>query len=278
MNDLQHNKDQMDPACLLNPLATSDCDSNSISTISNRANDIAESTQDQQLPSVGSSSIETPSEVVNGSRRVIVAGGQTESLVSQGASRAPQARAHNPQRKRRHVGSPSSLNSILSQPSIGPTNKRSRATINGGKFSLPLEGLLPQDASVRIILMRLGSEPPKMKALPSRLQQIAFRYSQTPIALLRVLGDPLFGAVQTSAQWEQERRTGELTTDCLIAFIPRNQNEDISIILSIGHQKGLEIINLLLEDESRFVQPTIERSHIGGGNKLPPEKSRFPNF
>ena len=90
------------------------------------------------------------------------------------------------------------------------------------------------------------------------MQQIAYRYSQTPITRIPVLGDRLFDAVQASAQWKQERKIRGLTTDCLIALIPRSQNEDISIILSVGHKKGLELIQLLLEDGSEFDQPTIE--------------------
>jgi hypothetical protein len=43
-----------------------------------------------------------------------------------------------------------------------------------------------------------------------------------------------------------------------MALIPRSQNDDISIILSVGHKKGLELIQLLLEDGSEFDQPTIE--------------------
>jgi len=96
------------------------------------------------------------------------------------------------------------------------------------------------------------------EALPSRMQQIAYRYSQISITRVPVLGDRLFDAVQASAQWKQERKTGGLTTDCLIALIPRSQNEDISIILSVGHKKGLELIQLQLEDGSEFDQPTIE--------------------
>jgi hypothetical protein len=112
---------------------------------------------------------------------------------------------------------------------------------------------------LRSVLMHLGGEGPQIKALPPRMQQIEYRYSQISISRISVLGDRLFDAVQASAQWRQERKTGGFTTDCLIALIPRSENEDISIILSVGHEKGLELINQLQPEEgSEMDQPTIE--------------------
>jgi hypothetical protein len=107
--------------------------------------------------------------------------------------------------------------------------------------------------------MHLGSEGPQIKALPPRMQQIEYRYSQISIGRISVLGDRLFDAVQASAQWKQERKTGGFKIDCLIALIPRSENEDISIILSVGHEKRLKLINQLQPEEgSEMDQPTIE--------------------
>ncbi len=95
------------------------------------------------------------------------------------------------------------------------------------------------------------------------MQQIEYRYSQISISQIPILGDHLFDAVQASAQWKEERKTGGFTTDCMIALIPRSQNEDISIILSVGHEKGLELLNQLQPEEgSEIGQPTIEYVQI----------------
>jgi hypothetical protein len=80
---------------------------------------------------------------------------------------------------------------------------------------------------------------------PKGPYEIQHRYSQISISRIPVLGDHLFDAIQASTQWKQERNTGGLTTDCLIALIPRSQNDDISITLLVGHERGLELINQL---------------------------------
>lgn len=75
--------------------------------------------------------------------------------------------------------------------------------------------------------------------------EIEYKCSQIAISRMSVLGDLLFDAVQASVQWKREQKSGRATTDCLVALIPRSQNVDICIRVSVGHQKGLELINQL---------------------------------
>lgn len=58
-----------------------------------------------------------------------------------------------------------------------------------------------------------------------------------------LLGDPLFDAVAASNQWQWERKIGGLTTDCMNVLVPEEPSQDISITLSVGHKKGLEVID-----------------------------------
>lgn len=69
--------------------------------------------------------------------------------------------------------------------------------------------------------------------------------------------------MKTSAQWKQERDVGLATTDCLIALIPRNKSEDISINLTVGHKKGLELINTLQPEEEVELSLTGVQTEIG---------------
>jgi hypothetical protein len=109
------------------------------------------------------------------------------------------------------------------------------------------------------------------------MQQSKYRNSQTSISRIPVLGDRLFDAVQASAQWRQERKTRGLMTDCLMALIPRSQNEDISIILSVGHEKGLELINQLQPKEGLEIdQPAIEYVQMETLIGMQAEKGKQP--
>lgn len=72
--------------------------------------------------------------------------------------------------------------------------------------------------------------------------EIDYKCSEAPIILVPLLGDPLFNAVSASNQWKWERRVGGLTTDCMNAMVPEDPSQDISITLSVGHKKGLELI------------------------------------
>ena len=56
------------------------------------------------------------------------------------------------------------------------------------------------------------------------------------------LGKHLFDAVAASNQWKWERNVGGKTTDCLIAIVPEDRSQDISITLSVGYIEGLEVI------------------------------------
>ena len=74
---------------------------------------------------------------------------------------------------------------------------------------------------------------------------VQFQCTEVALDRLVVLGDALFHAIQASSRWRIERRTGKPTTGCLVAFIPRRQHLDISIQISVGHTKGLELITQL---------------------------------
>lgn len=72
---------------------------------------------------------------------------------------------------------------------------------------------------------------------------IDYRCSEAPISQIPLVGDLLFDAVQSSRQWRWERDLGgKSTTDCLNALIPKNRSQDISITLTVGHEKGLDLI------------------------------------
>lgn len=73
--------------------------------------------------------------------------------------------------------------------------------------------------------------------------EIDYRCSEAPISLMPLLGDPLFNAVAASNQWKWERNVGGPTTDCMNAMVPQDRNQDISITLSLGYRKGLEVID-----------------------------------
>jgi len=73
--------------------------------------------------------------------------------------------------------------------------------------------------------------------------EIEYRYSEAPIGLISLLGDPISNAVQSSRQWEWERNLGVgSTTDCLNALVPENRRQDISLNLLVGWEKGTELI------------------------------------
>jgi hypothetical protein len=73
--------------------------------------------------------------------------------------------------------------------------------------------------------------------------EIDYRCSEAPTSQIPLLGDLLFDAVQSSHQWKWERNLGgRAITDCLNALVPENRNQDISITLLVGHEKGLELI------------------------------------
>jgi len=73
--------------------------------------------------------------------------------------------------------------------------------------------------------------------------EIDYRCSEAPISLMPLLGNPLFDAVAASNQWIWERKVGGPTTDCMNAMAPEDRSQDISITLSVGYRKGLEVID-----------------------------------
>jgi hypothetical protein len=73
--------------------------------------------------------------------------------------------------------------------------------------------------------------------------EIDYRCSEAPISLMPLLGNSLFDAVAASNQWIWERKVGGPTTDCINAIVPEDRSQDISITLSVGYRKGLEVIN-----------------------------------
>jgi hypothetical protein len=61
--------------------------------------------------------------------------------------------------------------------------------------------------------------------------------------LIPLLGDLLSNAVQTSIQWEMEKKLGEPTTECLTTLIPEGGNKDVSITLWVGSKEGFRLID-----------------------------------
>ena len=83
----------------------------------------------------------------------------------------------------------------------------------------------------------------RMAWLTISTTEIEYRYSEAPIDLIPLLGDPLSAAVQSSQQWKWERNIGVgLKTDCLNALAPKNRSQDISITLLVGFEKGTRLI------------------------------------
>ncbi|EDN10991.1 hypothetical protein I7I51_00924 [Histoplasma capsulatum] len=79
-------------------------------------------------------------------------------------------------------------------------------------------------------------------------RQIDYRCSAARVSEMPQIGDLLFVAVQNSNQWIWERVVGgtaRKTTDCLNVLVPENRNQDITITLLVGHEKGLEVIERL---------------------------------
>ncbi|KFZ15462.1 hypothetical protein V501_02713 [Pseudogymnoascus sp. VKM F-4519 (FW-2642)] len=74
-------------------------------------------------------------------------------------------------------------------------------------------------------------------------RQIDYKCSEAQITLMPLLGEPLFDAVAASNQWQWEREIGGPTTDCMNAMVPEDRSQDISITLSVGYEKGLEVID-----------------------------------
>lgn len=78
--------------------------------------------------------------------------------------------------------------------------------------------------------------------------EIDYRCSAARVSEMPQIGDLLFVAVQNSNQWIWERVVGgtaRKTTDCLNVLVPENRNQDITITLLVGHEKGLEVIERL---------------------------------
>ncbi|KJZ68738.1 hypothetical protein HIM_11869 [Hirsutella minnesotensis 3608] len=100
-------------------------------------------------------------------------------------------------------------------------------------------------------------------AIERNHRQIEYKYWQTSITQIEILGDPIFTAMKASALWKQERDIGTTTTDCLIALIPRNKSEDISIVFSVGHKKGLELIVGLQPEEDSAAELSLTQMQIG---------------
>ncbi|EAS30004.3 uncharacterized protein CIMG_08750 [Coccidioides immitis RS] len=79
-------------------------------------------------------------------------------------------------------------------------------------------------------------------------RRVDFRCSAARVSEIPQIGSLLFGAIQNSNQWIWERTVGgneRETTDCLNVLVPEDRNQDISITLVVGHEKGLELIEKL---------------------------------
>lgn len=74
--------------------------------------------------------------------------------------------------------------------------------------------------------------------------EIQYAFTNAPTNHIPLLGDFLSKAVQTSNQWEKERRLGLPTTECLTTLIPEGENMDISITLWVGRREAVLIHDL----------------------------------
>jgi hypothetical protein len=62
-----------------------------------------------------------------------------------------------------------------------------------------------------------------------------------------------FQGVEMSRQWRWERqndRSGKRRTDCVIALVPTQQEEDFSFVVRVGHRAGWELVRFLGFDQS----------------------------
>lgn len=73
--------------------------------------------------------------------------------------------------------------------------------------------------------------------------EIQYMFSKAPSTHIPLLGDLIYNAVHESNQWKTERGAGEPITDCLTILIPRGEDEDMSITLWIGREKGLQLLD-----------------------------------
>ena len=68
-------------------------------------------------------------------------------------------------------------------------------------------------------------------------------YSNGPADRVDLSGTLFSKAIAASNQWEMERSLGESTTGCITVLIPEGQNEDISLTLWVGRERGFEIVD-----------------------------------
>ncbi|KAI9147405.1 hypothetical protein HJFPF1_12425 [Paramyrothecium foliicola] len=73
---------------------------------------------------------------------------------------------------------------------------------------------------------------------------IEYKYSEASIDDISMLGVDLAKAVQASNQYQWERQTGGLTTDCIQGLTPRNRG-DITLQLLLGFDEGTEFMEQL---------------------------------
>ncbi|KAJ3498210.1 hypothetical protein NLG97_g1309 [Lecanicillium saksenae] len=75
--------------------------------------------------------------------------------------------------------------------------------------------------------------------------EIEYKYSEASIDAISMLGSELAHAVQASAQYKWERRTGGSTkTDCIQGLTPKNGG-DITLQLLLGLDEGTEVMERL---------------------------------
>ncbi|KUL81318.1 hypothetical protein ZTR_09580 [Talaromyces verruculosus] len=90
---------------------------------------------------------------------------------------------------------------------------------------------------------RTGRLLQREDGIPGR--QIQYMYSKTPLAKIPRFYELLPEAMESSSQWEMERRLSESTTDCITTMVPTDPQLDMSITMWVGQEAGVRMIGML---------------------------------
>ncbi|KKZ65512.1 hypothetical protein EMCG_08651 [[Emmonsia] crescens] len=73
--------------------------------------------------------------------------------------------------------------------------------------------------------MQATRTKPVAEQQTQKSREIQYMFSKSPTNLVPLVGDLLFNVMHASNQWASERRTGELTMECLMVLIPEGQQD-----------------------------------------------------
>lgn len=66
-------------------------------------------------------------------------------------------------------------------------------------------------------------------------------FTNAPNTMVMQLPQPFRGAAQNSALWKWERSQGYGTTACVATLFPKDENQDVSFTIWVGHNDGYRL-------------------------------------